>query len=157
MIDKLKVMNFLQDFGCARLDQLQTLFEDKDNNFKSVLDGNMVSKKGNIFVHNTRAIDENMIIALDVLCRFKKRCKNYYVGSRPIKITFIANSNMKYHIIVADEDSKEGIVKIVNDYPVSLPKADKLILAFPDRVELSDIECLIPFAYLVYPEMKVIN
>ena len=33
MIDKVKVINFLQDFGCARLKQLQVLFGDKDSNF----------------------------------------------------------------------------------------------------------------------------
>lgn len=38
MIDKLKVMNFLQDFGCARLEHLKIIFEDKNNSFKSILD-----------------------------------------------------------------------------------------------------------------------
>ena len=29
MVNKLKVINFLQDFGCARLDQLQKLYRKK--------------------------------------------------------------------------------------------------------------------------------
>lgn len=29
MVDKLKVINFLQDFGCARLNQLQILYNDE--------------------------------------------------------------------------------------------------------------------------------
>ena len=45
MVDKLKVINFLQDFGCARLNQLQILYGDANNNFNNVLNGNMVSKK----------------------------------------------------------------------------------------------------------------
>ena len=45
-----------------------------------------------------------------------------------------------YHIIVADEENKKGIVKLVNSYPLSLPKADRLILAFPDGGELENIE-----------------
>ena len=48
MVDKLKVINFLQDFGCARQEQLQILFDDPDNNFKSILSGNMISKKDDI-------------------------------------------------------------------------------------------------------------
>lgn len=50
MVDKIKVINFLQDFGCARLNQLQILYNDKNNNFKNILDGNMVSKKGDVLV-----------------------------------------------------------------------------------------------------------
>ena len=48
MIDKLKVLNFLQDFGCAKLEHLQILFDSKNDNFKSILSSNMVSKKGDI-------------------------------------------------------------------------------------------------------------
>ena len=66
MIDKIKVINFLQDFGCARLEHLQILYNDKTDNFKSVLSSNMVSKKGDIFVHNTRRVDEKMLVALEI-------------------------------------------------------------------------------------------
>lgn len=31
MVDKLKVINFLQDFGCARLNQLQILYGEVSN------------------------------------------------------------------------------------------------------------------------------
>ena len=61
MIDKIKVINFLQDFGCVKLNQLQILYNDEDNNFKNVLNGNMISKKGDIFVHNTRKINKSKI------------------------------------------------------------------------------------------------
>ena len=76
MIDKLKVINFLQDFGCARLNQLQILFDSRNNNFKEILNNSMVSKKGDIFVHNTRKINDNMLIALDILCKYKNRLVN---------------------------------------------------------------------------------
>ena len=36
-------------------------------------------------------------------------------------------------------------------------KADKLILAFPDREELENIDCEIPFLYTTYPELEVLN
>lgn len=157
MIDKIKVMNFLQDFGCARLNQLQILFNDTNNNFRNVLDGNMVSKKGDIFVHNTKRINEKMLIALDILCKYKSRLSKFYLGYAPVVITFLTKDNLMYHIIVADEENKKGVVKLVNSYPLSLPKVDKLILAFPDKKELDNIECKIPFLYTTYPDLEIIN
>lgn len=157
MVDKEKVMNFLQDFGCGRLNQLQILFNDKDNNFKNVLDSNMVSKKGDIFVHNTKRINDKMLIALDILCKYKTRLSNYYLGYNPVIISFLSKDNLLYHIIVADEENKRGIVKLINSYPLSLPKADRLILAFPDGGELENIDCEIPFLYSTYPGLEVLN
>ena len=49
MVDKIKVINFLQDLGCAKLNQLQILYDEKENNFKNILQGNMVSGKSDIF------------------------------------------------------------------------------------------------------------
>lgn len=157
MVDKLKVINFLQDFGCAKLNQLQILYNDPTNNFNNILSGNMVSKKGDIFVHNTARIDNNMLIALDILCRYKARLAKFYKGCMPVYITFLAKDNTMYHIIVADEENKKGIVKLVNSYPLSLPKADKLILAFNDGGELENISCDAPFLYCTYPGLEVIN
>ena len=157
MVNRLKVINFLQDFGCARLDQLQKLYGEENNNFKNVLDGNTVSKKGDIFVHNTKRIDEKMLIALDILCKYKNKFVRFYQGYEPVYITFLTKENLLYHIIVADEENKKGIVKLVNSYSLSLPKADRLILAFPDDEELENIECNIPFLYTSYPNLEVLN
>lgn len=157
MVDKIKVINFLQDFGCARLNQLQILYNDKENNFKSILSGNMVSRKEDVFVHNTRKIDEKMLIALDILCKYKHKLTKFYLGFDPIVITFLTNEDLMYHIIVANNDNKKGIVKIINSYPLSLPRADRLILAFPDGGELENIDCSAPFLYTTYPELDVVN
>ena len=157
MVDKTKVINFLQDFGCARLNQLQILYNDKNNNFKNVLNSNMVSKKDDIFVHNTRRIDNRMLVALDILCKFKHKLSKFYLGYNPVVITFMTKDNKLYHIIVADEENKKGIVKLINSYPLSLPKADKLILAFSDGEELENIECEIPFLYTTYPNLQILN
>lgn len=157
MVDKEKVLNFIQDFGCSKLEHLQTLFDDKNNNFKNILDNNMVSKKGNIFIHNTKKIDERMLVALDILCKYKYKLKNYYLGYDPVMLTFLTKDNTMYHIIVADEENKKGIVKLINAYPSSMPKADKLIIAFPDKEELVNIQCEIPYLYTTYPDLDVIN
>jgi len=50
--EKIKVINFLQDFGCATLKQLQVLYNKPNDNFKDVLTSNLVGKKGDIFIHN---------------------------------------------------------------------------------------------------------
>lgn len=157
MVDKIKVRNFLQDVGCAKLEHLQVLYNDSENNFKNILDGNSISKKGDVFVHNTKKIDNKMLIALDILCKYKSRLSKYYLGLYPIVFTFLSKDNLMYHIIVADEENAKGIVKIVNSYPISIPKADRLILAFPNGKELDNIECKIPFIYTTYPEYEILN
>ena len=73
MDDKLKVINFLQDFGCATLKQLQILFNKPNDNFKNILSNNIISRKGDIFVHNTAIIDMKMIYAIEILCKYKNK------------------------------------------------------------------------------------
>ena len=157
MIDKIKVINFIQDFGCATLEQLQILFDDKKNNFKNILDGRNISRKDNIFVHNTKKIDRKMLAAIDVLCKYKGKYIKYYKNYKPIYISFLTKDSLLYHIIIADEDDERGVVKLINNYPLSIPKADRLILLFKSEKELENIECEIPFLYCTYPELKVIN
>ena len=156
MYNKEKVINFLQDFGAARIDQLQKLFNKYNNNFRDILSSNMVSKKGDIFIHNTKKIDENMLVALDILCRYKNRFKTFHRNNFPIYITFLTKDNLLYHIIVADEGNKKGIIKLVNSPPY-LPKSDRLILAFPDREDVEKIITDIPFLYCTYPDLDVVN
>jgi len=50
--EKIKVISFLQNFGCATLKQLQVLYNKPNNNFKGILTSNLVSKKDDIFIHN---------------------------------------------------------------------------------------------------------
>lgn len=156
-MNKSEIPDFLQDFGCARIGQLRILCNAPNENFKNLLNGRMVSQKGDILVHNTKVIDNNMLIALDVLCKYTKRLKKFYKGYNPIYITFLTKDNLLYHIIVADEGNEKGVVKIVNAYPLSLPEADKLILIFNNREELDNIKCTIPYLYCSYPTLEVLN
>lgn len=64
-------------FECAKLEHLQCIFKEKNYNFKNVLYSNLVSRKGDVFIHNTRKIDEKMLIALDILC---KKLKGQWEG-----------------------------------------------------------------------------
>lgn len=157
MTSKIKIINFLQDFGCAKIEHLQILFSSPNDNFKNILQENTISKKGNIFVHNTKKMNNKMLIGLDILCKYKNRLSKFYLSYDPVLISFLTNDNLLYHIIIADEENQKGIVKLVNSYPLSIPKADKLILAFPNIEELKNIDCDIPFLYTTYPELEVVN
>lgn len=97
-----------------------------------------------------------MLVALDILCRYKGRFITFHKGNFPIYITFLTKDNLLYHIIIADESNKKGIIKLVNS-PLSLPKADRLILAIPDREEVEKIICETPFLYCTYPDFDVVN
>ena len=48
--EKIKIINFIQDFGCCTLKHLQILFNKSNDNFKDILQGNFVNRKGEIFV-----------------------------------------------------------------------------------------------------------
>ena len=65
MNDELKIINFIQDFGCVTLKQLQILFNRPNDNFKNILSSNIISKKNDIFVHNTATIDTEYITPKD--------------------------------------------------------------------------------------------
>ena len=96
MDDKLKVINFIQDFGCATLKQLQILFNKPNNNFKDILSSNVISRKGDIFVHNTATIDMKMIYAIDILCKYKNRFKYFHT-----RINTINKRSITHNLILA--------------------------------------------------------
>lgn len=156
MTDKLNIINFLQDFGCAKLNHLQILFNDNSNNFKNILTNNIVSKKNDIFIYNNCKIDEKMLTALDILCKYKKRLKKYHIGYDPINITFLTKDNCLYHIIVSDKFNEKGVVKQINNF-ACLPDADKIIVAFQDEEQLPNINTNKPFLYCIYPSLQIIN
>ena len=155
--EKLKVINFLQDFGCATLEQLQILFNKPKDNFKYILTTNFVSKKGNIFVHNNEELDMKMIYALDVLCKYKGRFKQFHRGFYPVYISFLTKDNTLYHIIVSDKDDEKGVLKLLRINAPSIPEADKFILLFQDSMCFEELECSVPYIYCVYPELRIMS
>ena len=157
MVDYLKAMNFVQDFGCARLKQLQILFDGEEDNFKKLLEDKIISQKGDIFVHNTKTINEDMLKAIELLCKFKKRLKETYLAKYPAVISFMTIENTLYSIIVANEDNKEAIIKLLNINVDTIDNADKLLLIFPDASDLNNITCEKQFAYTTFPALKILN
>ena len=157
MNDEAKVINFIQDFGCATLKQLQILFNRPNDNFKSILSNNSVSKKNDIFVHNTASIDMKMIYAIEILCKYKNRFKYFHKGFEPVYITFLSKNNLLYNIIVTDKASEKGVLKLLKINSPVIPEADKFILLFEDDSCLTNLICNTPFIYCVYPDMKILN
>lgn len=155
--ERIKIINFLQDFGCATLKQLQVLYNKPNDNFKDILIGNLVSKKGDIFIHNNAELNMKTINALNVLCRYKGRYKQFHKGYDPVYITFLTKDNILYNVIVTDKNSEQGVLKLLKVNSPIIPEADKFILLFQDDSCFENVECNTPFAYCVYPELKVIN
>lgn len=50
MNDELKIINFIQDFGCVTLKQLQILFNRPNDNFKNILSSNIIRVKRMIYL-----------------------------------------------------------------------------------------------------------
>lgn len=152
-----KIIDFIEDFGCCTLRQLQILFNKPNDNFKNILQSNFVSKKGDIFVYNKANIDMKMIYALDVLCKYKKKLKHYYKGYYPTYITFLTCDNSLYNIIVTDKANEQGLLKLLRVKSPVIPEADKFILLFPDDICFSKVECHIPYIYCIYPNLKILQ
>ena len=159
MIDEKKVIDFLQDFECAKLEHLQILFDSPNFNFKNILRNNVVSLKNNVFIHNRRRLNEDMLVALDILCKYKKNknLKRFFLGRNIVTINFLAKDNTYYSIIVATKENQKGIVKQISNYSPPLPKSDKIILAVPNREEIDNLDCTIPILCCIYPSLEIIN
>ena len=151
-----RVLNFLQDFGCASDLQLEKLFGCTKSDLKDILNTSAISKKRDIYVHNKRAIDNKMIAALDVLLAYKQRLTDFYLGNNPVYISFYSEDNL-YNVIVSDEDNQEGIVKRLNNRPLDFSHADRYILLFKDVSMLDKIKFEMPYLYCTYMPVKIIK
>ncbi len=150
-----KIINFLQDFGCSTQEQIITLFGNNID-FRYILGTGNISKKGILYVHNLKTIDNKMLAALDVLCKYKGRYKHFHTNFDPIYITFLTNDNLLYHIIVTDKNSEKGVLKLLKNVEFSIPDADKLIILFEDLEMYSKLECKKEYLYCTYPPVKIV-
>lgn len=155
--EKIKIINFIQDFGCCTLKQLQILFNISNNNFKSIFPSKFISKKGDILVYNNATIDMKMIYALNVLCRYKKRLKYYHKGYEPTYITFLTKDNILYNIIVTDKINEKGVLKLLRIKSPIIPEADRFILLFSDDICFNEVVCSTNYIYCTYPELKIVQ
>lgn len=155
--ENLKIINFLQDFGCATISQLQILFDRPNDNFKNILTSNYISKKEDILVYNNSVINYKMLSAIDVLCQYKDRLSHFHKGFDPVYITFLTKDNTLYNIIVTDKTNEQGVLKLLKTSSPYIPEADKFIILFEDDTCFDKIECSTPYMYCIYPELKILN
>lgn len=152
-----KIINFIEDFGCISEEQLKTLFDCTKSEIKNVLHSHFINKKGNIFVHKQKSIDKKILAAIDVLCEYKGRFKQFYKNFEPIYITFLSKSNELYNIIVSEKADEKGIIKMIRNKPSGSWNCDKLILLFEDTEMIDKIDTDIPYLYCIYPHIQVID
>ena len=56
-----------------------------------------------------------MIYALDVLCKYKGRFKQFHRSFYPVYITFLTKDNTLYHIIVSDKNDEKRCFKTIKN------------------------------------------
>lgn len=152
-----KIINFIEDFGCISEEQLKTLFDCTKSEIKNILHSHFINKKGNIFVHKQKNIDKKILAAIDVLCEYKGRFKQFYKNFEPIYITFLSKSNELYNIIVSEKADEKGIIKMIKNKPSGSWNCDKLILLFEDTEMIDKIDTDIPYLYCTYPHIQIID
>lgn len=153
--DEIKIINFIEDFGCCKISHLETLFKINKITLKNILREHYINKKNDIIVFKNREVDKKMLAALDVLCKYKGRYKYFKRNFEPIYITFLSNKNEVYDIIVSEKKDEDGIIKMLNK--TTKWNADKMILLFEDEKSKCKIKIIKPYIYCIYPEIKIVN
>lgn len=149
-----KIINFIEEFGCAKIKHLETLFEIDKTTLKNILRNHFINRKDDVIVIRNKRIDKKIIAALDVLCEYKGRYKTFYKNIEPVFISFLTKKDEMYDIIVSEKKDEEGIIKLFKNTPNW--KADKLIILFEDTNMFDKIDCNKPYLYCTYPEIKII-
>ena len=152
---EIKIINFIEDFGCVKVSQLETLFDLDRITLKNILKYHFINKKGDNIIFKNRTIDKKMLAALDVLCRYKGRYKYFKRDFEPIYISFLSNTNEVYSIIVSEKKDEEGIIKMLNKSPDL--NADKIIILFEDDLSIDRLIKKNKYLYCLYPDIKIIK
>ena len=152
---EIKIINFIEDFGCVKVSQLETLFDLDKITLKNILKYHFINKKEDTIIFKNRSIDKKMIAALDVLCRYKGRYKYFKKDFKPIYISFLSNKDEVYSIIVSEKKDEEGIVKMLNKNQNL--NADKIIILFEDELSIGKLIAKKKYLYCLYPDIKIIK
>ena len=151
-----KIINFIEDFGCITEEQLKVLFNCDKNTIKNILHMHFVNKKGNVIVHKQKSINKKVLAAIDVLCEYKGRYKQFYKNFEPVYLSFLSKDNQLYNVIISEKADEKGIVKMLKNKPSGSWHCDKLILLFEDTGMVDKIETDLPYLYCTYPPVEII-
>lgn len=152
-----KIINFIEEFGCSTEEQLKKIFDCDKIMIKNITHNHFINKKGNVIVHKQKKLDKKILAALDVLCEYKNRYKQFYRNFEPVYLTFLSKSNELYNVIVSEKADEKGIVKLINSNLIGLWNCDKAILLFEDSEMVDKIKTNIPYLYCTYPPIEIIR
>ena len=152
-----KIINFIEDFGCISEEQIKTLFECDKSVLKNILHTHFINKKGKVYVHKQKDVDKKILAAIDVLCEYKGRFKEFYKNFEPIYLSFLTKDNQIYNVIVSEKADEKGIVNKLKNKPSGSWHCDKLILLFEDTEMVNNIETDIPYLYCTYPPIEIVE
>lgn len=80
---------------------------------------------------------------------------NNFIKAMILFILLFLQKNILYNVIVTDKNNEQGVLKLLKINSPIIPEADKFIILFEDDSCFDNIKT--PYAYCVYPELKVIN
>ncbi len=152
-----KIINFIEEFGCSTEEQLKKIFDCDKIMIKNITHNHFINKKGNVIVHKQKKLDKKMLAALDVLCEYKGRYKQFYRNLEPVYLTFLSKNNQLYNVIVSEKADEKGIIKMIRNKPSGSWNCDKLILLFEDTEMVDKIETDLPYLYCTYPPVEIIE
>lgn len=141
-----EVLQFLLVFNTATVKQLIQLTNCTVQDINYLLSNKLIEKdkKTNFIYHRIRGFDVKVMVALDIICKYKKDIQKYSKGRFPSIINFTVDDTT-YDIIVARTIEQESILQKLDEKSF----ADKVILVIENKemYNVADIntnrECLI--------------
>ena len=82
------------------------------------------------------------INALNVLCRYKGRFKQFHKGYDPVYITFLTKENILYNVIVTDKNNEQGVLKLLIVISPIFPDIPDTVLTYVHQSTVLTIHCL---------------
>lgn len=150
-----EVMQFMLNFKTATEKQILKLTDCTSQDISYLLTNKLISKdrETGLIYHKLKGIDVKFMVALDVICMYKKDLQSYYKAKFPVIISFIVD-DISYDIIVSKSIEQKRICELLDEISFS----DKIILIIENEEKLNvsciktNRECLI----CTYP-LKIIK
>ena len=130
-----EILQFLLKFQTSREDQLIELLNCTKGDIDYLLSNKLIiiDAQTSLLYHKLKGLDIKFMIALDVICRYKKIILNYEKAKFPIIISFISE-NTTFDIIVAKTIEQSRIFEMLDKISFS----DKIIIIIENK-EMCDI------------------
>lgn len=141
-----EVMQFILNYKTATEEQIIKLTDCSKQDISYLLTNKLILKDrdSGLIYHKIKGIDVKFMIALDVICMYKKDLQSYSKGKFPVIISFIVD-NITYDIIVSKAIEQKRICELLDE--ISFSDKIMLIIENKETLNVSNIntnrECLI--------------